>query len=91
MAWPASSRKGPLYQVGLHRVHAGRACGWRSSFHSAAIRSSKRLTYEQVDAFLADPEAWRRKLGVKVHALLGRMHPLAMILRKRRLSAARWN
>jgi ribonuclease R len=53
--------------------------------HSAAIRSSKRLSYEQVDSFLADGEAWRRKLGAKVHALLGHMHTLAMILRKRRL------
>jgi ribonuclease R len=56
-----------------------------SEYHSAAIRSSKRLTYEQVDAFLADPQAWRRKLGAKVHALLGQMHTLAMILRQRRL------
>ena len=34
-----------------------------AEFHSAAIRSTKRLTYEQVDAFLADREAWQRKLG----------------------------
>ena len=38
-----------------------------AEFHVAAIRSSKRLTYEQVDAFLADRAAWRRKLGAKVH------------------------
>jgi ribonuclease R len=56
-----------------------------AEFHRAAIRSSKRLTYEQVDAFLADPDAWRRKLGAKVHALLGDMHALAMVLRRRRL------
>ena len=56
-----------------------------AEFHAAAIRSSKRLTYEQVDAFLADREAWRRKLGAKVHALLGNMHELAMILRRRRI------
>jgi ribonuclease R len=54
--------------------------------YSAAIRSSKRLTYEQVDGFLADPAAWRRKLGSKVCDLLERMHTLAMILRRRRLS-----
>ena len=36
-----------------------------SEYHSAAIESSKRLTYEQVDAFLADPQAWRKKLGPK--------------------------
>ena len=56
-----------------------------AEFHRAAIRSSKRLTYEQVDGFLADRPAWRRKLGAKVHALLGDMHALAMMLRRRRL------
>jgi ribonuclease R len=57
-----------------------------TELYSAAIRSSKRLTYEQVDAFLADREASQRKLGVKVCELLGRMHTLAMTMRKRRLS-----
>ena len=56
-----------------------------TEFHSAAIRSARRLTYEQVDAFLADREAWRKKLGEKVHDLLGRMHELAMLLRRRRV------
>ncbi|MEN6449790.1 MAG: RNB domain-containing ribonuclease [Thermoguttaceae bacterium] len=95
-----------------------------TDLYSAAIRSSKRLTYEQVDEFLdshrpqpvaasnpgtakprpaAAPQVAstkprpvvapetdaaatvRRKLGVKVCELLGRMHTLAMILRKRRL------
>jgi ribonuclease R len=56
-----------------------------TEFCSAAMRSSKRLTYEQVDAFLADRETWRRKLGAKVHDLLGRMYTLAMTLRQRRL------
>ncbi|HYW79851.1 MAG TPA: ribonuclease R [Thermoguttaceae bacterium] len=51
---------------------------------SAAIKSDKRLTYEQVDSFLEDPGPWRRKLGAKVHDLLGRMHELAMMLRRRR-------
>ena len=55
-----------------------------SEFFNSAIASSKRLTYEQVDEFLADREAWRRKLGAKVHELLGRMHELAMVLRRRR-------
>lgn len=58
-----------------------------SEHHSAAIKSSKRLTYKQVDEYLADPEPWRRKLGVKVHELLGRMHELSRILRKRRFAA----
>ena len=52
--------------------------------HRAAIKSNKRLAYEQVDEYLADPKAWVRKLGKQVHGLLGRMHELAMILRKRR-------
>ena len=56
-----------------------------SEFHSAAIKSSKRLTYEQVDAFLADREGYKKKLGAKVHGLLGRMHELAMLLRRRRI------
>ncbi len=56
-----------------------------TELHSAAVRSNKRLTYEQVDQFLADPGPWRRKLGAKVHDLLGQMHTLAMVLRKRRM------
>ena len=53
--------------------------------HSAAIRSSRRFTYEEVDEYLADPEAWRSKLTPQVHSLLERMHELAMILRARRM------
>jgi len=53
--------------------------------HSAAIKSRRRLTYEQVDQFLQDPKPWRRKLGAKVSNLLGRMHELAMVLRRRRI------
>jgi ribonuclease R len=62
--------------------------GLRTSteLHSAAIRSSKRLTYEQVDEFLRDGETARRKLGAKVCDLLKRMHTLAMTLRRRRLA-----
>ncbi len=52
--------------------------------HSAAIRSARRFTYEEVDSFLADPESWRHRLTPEVHGLLGRMHELAMILRARR-------
>jgi len=57
-----------------------------TELHAAAIKSHKRLNYEQVDQFLADRRAWRRKLGAKVHGLLGRMHELAMILRRRRMT-----
>jgi ribonuclease R len=88
-----------------------------TEFHSAAIKSSKRLTYEQVDAWLAanlpspsgrgaggdGSHAERHsnrphpsplsvgegtvaaKLTPPVHALLGRMHELAMLLRRRRI------
>ncbi|MHB1033782.1 MAG: ribonuclease R [Pirellulales bacterium] len=53
--------------------------------HSTAIKSKRRFTYEEVDEYLAHPVAWRRKLTPEVHALVGRMHELAMILRQRRL------
>lgn len=53
--------------------------------HSAAIRSCRRFTYEEVDEYLADPQGWREKLTPAVHGLVGRMHELAMILRARRL------
>lgn len=57
-----------------------------SELHSTVIRSRKRLTYEQVDEYLENPDAWPERLGPQVHALLGRMHTLAMILRRRRLA-----
>jgi ribonuclease R len=56
-----------------------------SEVHRAAIQSRRRLTYEQVDDFLNNPKPSRRKLGAKVSDLLGRMHRLAMILRRRRM------
>ena len=51
---------------------------------SAAIRSCRRLTYEEVDDYLAHPAKWKRKLQPAVFDLLGHMHELAMILRARR-------
>ncbi|MBI3839805.1 MAG: ribonuclease R [Planctomycetia bacterium] len=51
---------------------------------SAAIKSSRRFTYEEVDSYLADSESWRTKLTPEVHALLARMRELAQILRVRR-------
>lgn len=53
--------------------------------HRSAIKSCRRFTYEEVDEFLADRDAWRGKLAPEVHALLERMHELAMLLRRRRL------
>lgn len=51
---------------------------------SAAIKSQRRFTYEEVDTYLADPESWRSKLDPRVHKLLGEMRELAAILRERR-------
>lgn len=54
--------------------------------HRSAIRSKRRFTYEEVDDYLANREAWRSKLTPEVWELLGRMHELAMILRQRRFA-----
>jgi len=51
----------------------------------SAIKSCRRFTYEEVDEFLADRAAWKKKLEPRVWELLGRMHELAMIQRQRRL------
>ncbi len=51
----------------------------------SAIRSRRRFSYEEVDDYLADAEAWREKLAPEVHALLGMMDELAMVMRRRRL------
>ena len=56
-----------------------------TEFCSAAIRSKRRLTYEEVDDFLEDSVKWRRRLSTEVYQLLKRMHKLAMILRRRRV------
>ncbi len=50
-----------------------------------AIRSRRRFTYEEVDDFLADRTAWKKKLDGEVFQLLEAMHHLAMILRRRRM------
>ncbi len=52
---------------------------------SAAIRSCRRFTYEEVDEYLADREAWRSKLSPAVFQLLSDMQELARMLRQRRL------
>ncbi len=51
----------------------------------SAIRSNRRLSYDQVEEFIAEPEPWRKKLGKGVFELLGDMRELASILRGRRL------
>lgn len=60
-------------------VHVG------TELHRGAIKSCRRFTYEEVDEYLADPGSWVARLAAPVHALLGRMHELAMILRTRRM------
>jgi ribonuclease R len=51
---------------------------------NSAIHNDQRLNYEQVDAYLQDPEAWRDKLTPEIWQLLRDMHTLAMVLRKNR-------
>lgn len=51
----------------------------------SAIKSRRRFTYEEVDQYLADRTAWKKKLKAPVHKLLGDMHELAMMLRGRRM------
>ncbi len=51
---------------------------------TAAIRSDRRFTYEEIDDYLADREPWKEKLTPEVHALVADMHTLAMRLRGRR-------
>ncbi len=53
---------------------------------NSVIHNHQRLTYEQVDQFLADREEWKSRIKPEIHQLLGDMHQLAMTLRKRRLS-----
>lgn len=56
-----------------------------TEFYRSGIKSVRRFTYEEVDEYLADREAWRTKLTPAVHQLLGDMHELAMLLRGRRM------
>lgn len=55
-------------------------------FHTAAIKSKRRFTYEEIDEYLTDPAGWQKRLTAEVRALIGRMHELAMTLRRRRLA-----
>lgn len=53
-------------------------------FHRSVIRSSKRLTYEEVDEFLADPARFETAWGPTICRMLLDMRDLARILRARR-------
>jgi len=50
----------------------------------STIKSSRRFTYEEVDQYLTNRKACEDQLEPEVHALLGRMHTLGMLLRGRR-------
>jgi ribonuclease R len=63
----------------------GVRCG--TDLARTAIRSDRRFTYEEVDEFLADAEAWKSKLTPEVFALLEKMRDLARMLRRRRMEA----
>lgn len=56
-----------------------------TDFCTSAIRSDRRFTYEEVDEYLEDPQPWKAKLTPEVFRLVGDMHTLAMLQRKRRL------
>ena len=51
----------------------------------AAIKSDHRFNYEEIDEYLANSKPWKEKLSGPVFKLVGDMHELAMILRKRRM------
>jgi len=53
-------------------------------FYRSAIRSSKRLTYEEVDEFLKDPQRFESQWGPEICRMLLDMRELARILRARR-------
>jgi ribonuclease R len=53
-------------------------------FYRSAIRSSKRLTYEEVDEFLRDPQRFESQWGEEICRMLLDMRDLARILRARR-------
>ena len=52
---------------------------------TAAIKSRRRFTYEEVDDFLANRAKWKKELGADIYQLLCQMEDLAMILRQRRI------
>ena len=56
-----------------------------TDFCTAAIKSKRRFTYEEVDDYLEKPVQWKTKLTPEVFSLLDRMHKLSRILRTRRM------
>ncbi len=56
-------------------------------FARAAIRVTRRFSYEQAHDILADPDAFRGRVAAPVRRLLVEMHRLSRVLRKRRFAA----
>lgn len=56
-----------------------------TDFCTAAIKSKRRFTYEEVDDYLEHAVQWKDKLTSEVFRLLDWMHKLSRILRKRRM------
>lgn len=56
-----------------------------ADFFNGVIRSCRRFTYEEVDAYLENRAKGRQSERPEVADLLDRMHELAMVLRRRRL------
>ncbi|MHC4403231.1 MAG: ribonuclease R, partial [Planctomycetota bacterium] len=73
------------YTKSVYIEFSGDGVPLSTEVRSAAIKSRRRLTYEQVDEFLADPKPWRQRLGARVHDLLLQMRELAATLRRRRI------
>lgn len=51
----------------------------------STIKSTHRFAYEEVRDYLDNPQRWENKLKPEVHRLLGDMHQLATLLRRRRM------
>jgi ribonuclease R len=58
-----------------------------TEFANTAIRVTRRFAYEEVLPVVREPDRFKTKVAAEVRALLGRMHTLAMLLRRRRFEA----
>ena len=57
-----------------------------TDFCTAAIKSKRRFTYEEVDDYIEKAVQWKTKLTPEVFSLLDHMHKLSRILRNRRMT-----
>lgn len=56
-----------------------------TDLHRGVIKSAHRFNYAEIDDYLANDKKWEKRLTAPVFQIVGEMHTLAMILRKRRL------